>query len=93
MASTTMVYALLAKSKLIVGSRLRIEQASCINPLNSPILNVPNAHLSGSTEADSDTYSMARRFKDGYVVTAITASAPAWQKKKTLTKNFKLAIK
>ena len=75
MASTTMFYALLAKSKLIVGSRLIMDQAACTSPLNNQSMNAPNATLRDSTKEDLDTYLMEHRYRDGFAVTATTALA------------------
>ena len=49
--------------------------AACTNPQNSQSMNAPNATRNDSIEADLDICLMARRFKDGYVETATTASA------------------
>ena len=81
MASTIWIRAFLAEGRMQMGSRLK---AACTNPQNSQPLNAPNAILSGSIEADLDTYLMARRFKDGYVVTATSALVhPTTERKAT----------
>ena len=72
MASIFRIRAFLAECKMQTGSRLK---AACTNPQNNQSMIAPNATLRDSTKEALGIYLTARRFKDGYAVTATTALA------------------
>jgi hypothetical protein len=76
-----MFCARLAKSKLTVGSRPRIEQAACTNPLNSPSFNALNARQNVFTKMECVTFQAASQSSVGFAEHAITDSLKNHHKK------------
>lgn len=75
LASTSRIHAVLAKSKLKLGSRLSLSGAACINPLNSPSLSVLNAGQRACTKTECVIFQLVKVSKDGCVVTVATVLA------------------